>query len=229
MRRTVEAVLYLVKSGCHWRLLPSDFPHWRTVYEYFATWRDNGVLTKIQRQLYFAVRQKAGRQPYPTVAIIDSQSTKTSKMGGVRGYDGGKHVKGRKRHLVVDSLGLPISVSITAANVHDQRGGRHVLRRTFRFLHGHPLKKLYGDGGYDGEPFSKWVRRKFHASIKIGGNLAQKLKRFVPVSQRWVVERSLAWIDDYRRLKIDYERTIASSRAMFNWAVVRLLLRKLFR
>jgi putative transposase len=228
MRHTVDAVLYLVKTGCHWRLLPNEFPRWRTVYEYFMAWRDRGVLRRMLRLLYFRCRAQAGRGKYPTTAIIDSQSVRTGKMGGERGYDGGKRIKGRKRHLVTDSLGLPIGLAVTAANVHDQRGGRHALRRTHQFMRGRPLKKLYADGGYLGQPFSSYVRSQFKARVITSGNPAASTKRFIPASQHWVVERSFAWIFDYRRLTIDYERLVRSSRAMLYLASINLMLGRLF-
>ena len=127
-------------------------------------------------------------------------------MGGERGYDGGKRVKGRKRHIVVDSLGLPLAVSVTAANVHDLRGGRRALNMTKEFLCGRSLRKLYADGGYISGEFRSYVKRTFQAVVEVSKSLAQKFKRFIPASQRWVVERSLSWMYDCRRLTIDYER-----------------------
>lgn len=227
VRKALDAVLYLVKTGCQWRLLPRTFPPWRTVYDYFKQWRDDGTLRRLQRRLYFAARKKARRKRYPTVVVIDSQSVKTGKMGGERGFDGGKRIKGRKRHMVVDTLGLPLATVVTAANVHDLTGGRKALARVKKFIGGRPIRKLYADGMYAAENFRGWVREQFGATTRVAKNLAQKFKRFVPVSQRWVVERSFAWWGDYRRLTIDYERLTTSSRAMLRLAAINLMLARL--
>jgi len=133
-----------------------------------------------------------------------------------------------KRHFVVDTLGLPLAVDVTAVNVHDTKGGQTALARASRFLRGRPLKKLYADGTYKGQPFRRWVPRRFNATVIPSGNPAQATKRFEPVSQRWVVERTFAWIFDYRRLTIDYERLVASSRAILRLAAINLMLRRIW-
>lgn len=230
MRRTFDACLYVVKTGCQWRQLPKDFPPWRTVYEYFVAWGCNdkgGLFRRLHRNLYFRARQVAGRSKFPSAVIIDSQSVKTGKMGGVRGYDGGKHVKGRKRHTAVDTLGLPMAITVTAANVHDLKGGEKSLNRLAKFIGGRGLKRLYADGAYAAYTFKEFVKDKFGVVLRISKNLAAKFKAFVPVSQRWVIERSFAWWMDYRRLVMDYERLICNSRSMLRLAAIRLILNRL--
>ncbi len=226
MRRTVDAILYLVRTGCQWRQLPHDFPPWQTVYRYFVAWQEAGIVADIQRTLYRMVRVFEWREPNPTVVVIDSQSVKTGKAGGNRGYDGGKRVKGRKRHLVVDTLGLMVDVAVSPANVHDTRGATRILGRIREWIETDP-EVVYADGGYAGRPFERWLCENLDARIEISANLAQVAKRFVPAKKRWVVERTFAWFGDYRRLDKDHERLIVNSVAMIRWAMVRLMLNRL--
>lgn len=229
VRRAVDAILYLVRTGCQWRQLPHDFPPWQTVYRYFVAWERDGVIADIQRILHRFVRMAEWREPSPSVLIIDSQSVKTGKAGGNRGFDGGKRVKGRKRHMVVDTLGLMVDVAVSPANVHDTRGAVRILGRIAKFIDESP-KVIYADGGYGGQPFATWVADTFDgAPVEISANLAQVAKRFIPAKQRWVVERTFAWLGDYRRLDKDHERLIPNSVAMIRWAMTRLMLNRLER
>ena len=172
------------------------------------------------------VRVFEWREPNPTVVVIDSQSVKTGKAGGNRGYDGGKRVKGRKRHLVVDTLGLMVDVAVSPANVHDTRGATRILGRIREWIETDP-KVVYADGGYAGRPFESWLCENLDARVEISANLAQVTKRFVPAKKRWVVERTFAWFGDYRRLDKDHERLIVNSVAMIRWAMVRLMLNRM--
>lgn len=185
-----------------------------------------GIVQEIQRALYRLVRIADMREPDPSVLVIDSQSVKTGKAGGVRGFDGGKRVKGRKRHLVVDSTGLMVDVVVSPANVHDTHGARRVIEKLSKWMMGSP-KLLYADGGYGGNPFRSWVKQNLGSRVEISENLAMTAKRFVPAKQRWVVERTFAWFGDYRRLDKDHERLIRNSTAMIRWAVIKLMLNRL--
>lgn len=225
-RRAVDAIFYIVRTGCQWRQLPHDFPPWQTVYRYFVDWQESGVITTMQRALYRMVRIAEGRKPTPSVVVIDSQSVKTGKAGGNRGFDGGKRVKGRKRHLVVDTLGLMVDVAVSPANVHDTRGATRILGRIADWI-GRKPKLVYADGAYGGRPLAEWAQENLGARIEISANLAMVTKQFVPAKQRWVVERTFAWFGDYRRLDKDHERYVFNSVAMIRWAMVRLMLNRL--
>lgn len=226
MRSTVNAILYVVRTGCQWRMLPPHFPPWQTVYRYFVTWHKRGVGRRVYRALYRLARIVDGREETPSVIVLDSQSVKTGKAGGERGFDGGKRVKGRKRHAVVDTSGLMLDVAVTAANVHDKRGGQAVLKRIAQWCLPQP-KILYADGAYSGEAFEAWVKKTTGATLEIGSNMAQVLKRFIPSKQRWVIERTFAWFGDFRRLDKDHERLVPRSVAMLRWAMCAFMLRRL--
>lgn len=228
LRRVCDAILYLVKTGCQWRTLPRDFPAWETCYTYFAAWRRAGVLKQVQQRLVTQVRCAEGRGAAPSIAILDSQSVKSGKFASSeRGFDGGKRVKGRKRHLAVDTLGLPLALAVTSANTHDKVGGRQLIGSIAQWLKPRP-KKILADGGYSGAPFARFVHTALKASVEITGNIAQRVKAFVPVARRWVVERTFAWLGDYRRLDKDQERLTSNSVAMIRWALVALMLKRLF-
>jgi putative transposase len=174
------------------------------------------------------VRVAEGYDATPKIASIDSQSVKTGKFATAgRGYDGGKRVKGRKRHLIVDELGLPLAIAVTSANTHDKRGGEKVVIRAAKSLRGKGLKELHADGGYRGKPFRTLVRKTIKAATKIAGNLARQAKSFVPVPVRWIAERSFGWLKNSRRLAEDQERLPRNSRSMINWAFIRLMLNRL--
>jgi putative transposase len=227
LRRVLDGIFYVLKTGCPWRYLPSNFPNWRTVYGYYANWLEDGVFWRIHQFLYPRVRRKEGRDPQPTVVIVDSQTVSTGKMGGERGYDGGKRRKGRKRHLAVDTLGLLVGARVSAANVHDTHGGMDALERADDFLGRPEIELVYADKGYQGERFETFVRETFDARVRIGDNKTNPVSGFVPDKQRWVVERTFAWLYDYRRLLVDHERLLRRSLTMIRLAAIRLILRRL--
>ena len=229
MRRVIDAIMYVVKAGCPWRSLPDSFPPWQTVYRYFADLKKKGRWRAIHYALYEKVRGEAGREPSPSILIIDSQSVKTGKMAAnrTRGYDKGKQVKGRKRHVIVDSLGLLVDVMVTPANMHDTRGAVKVLKKYKSRAKQPRVKKIVGDKGYRGEFLGGYVRKAFKAVVEIGQNHTSKETGFVPDKKRWLVERGFAWLGDYRRLAVDQERSVVTSMSMIRIAFIRLMLRRL--
>jgi putative transposase len=225
-REILNGIFYAVRSGNAWKLLPHDLPHWRTVYHYFRLWRREGTWQQIHDILREQVRQAAGRESKPSAAIVDSQSVRTSEQGGMRSYDAGKKISGRKRHVLVDTLGLVLLVAVTAANVQDRNGARTLLLPlTSQFRR---LRLIWADGAYAGklEPWirglRKWGKLRLDIVRKPKGQ-----KGFSVLPWRWMVERTFAWLGRYRRLKCDYERLPETTQTLIYIAMIRLMTRRL--
>lgn len=224
-RRVLNAILYLVKGGIQWRLLPKDFPPYKTVFDIFRKWTSNHTWDAINAALRAQVRQTHGKRCRPTAAILDSQSVKSDPHGGEVGYDAAKRIKGRKRHLLVDTLGLLLGIHVTAANVPERAGGQDLLQRTLGWFAW--LRRLWVDGGYSGEAFAQWVqslRPKLEVQVV---KRSDDTKGFKVLPRRWVVERTFAWLMRHRRLVRDYETTESSAEAWAYIAMIRIQLRRL--
>jgi putative transposase len=256
LREILNAIFYLLRSGCQWRMLPNDFPRWPTVYHYFRKWRIDGTWERINQAIRERLRVHLKRDPQPSAGIVDSQSIKTSGVGGEeRGYDGGKKIDGRKRHLLVDTEGFVLMAKVHSAKVLDQEGIKLLLERANEKFP--RLKHLWLDAGYKGEDKGKgWVQKVLGWTVEIverprkpapekvlmrwAAELAnegmkvdwQKLlppRGFQALPRRWVVERTFAWICHNRRMSKDYERICASGEAFVYAAMSRLMVRRLAR
>jgi putative transposase len=225
-RELLNAIFYVVRTACQWRNLPKDFAPWQTVYHYFRQWKRTGQWEQIHTHLREYVRLVEGRKRQASAGIIDSQSVKSTECSDERGYDAGKKVNGRKRHMLVDTLGLILLVMVLPANIQDRDGARQLLETFFLRKSWRRVKHIWADGGYAGALLA-WALKRWRCTLEIVKRTDAHAFRVLP--RRWVVERTFGWLGRYRRLNRDYERQASTGEVMVYLAMIRLMLARAAR
>ena len=223
LRKIFDSIFYVLKTGCQWRMLPVNYPKWELVYYYFSKWRDTDLFLHLNDMLREHVRGQQGKNRQCSVAIIDSQSVKTTRKGGFRGIDGNKKINGRKRHLIVDTLGNIVCNIVQPANFHDSRSAGLVIRDLKENQHG--IKIIYADCGYRGE-LIEHTKKKYGYALIISPKIKDETKGRVS-PKRWIIERTFSWLENFRRLSKDFEFLLQTSQAMIYLASIKLLLNKI--
>lgn len=225
LRDICNAIFYVLRTGCPWRYLPSNFPPWQTVFYHFRRWRLKGNWYQLFTALRAAERERVGRNADPSAAIIDCQSVKTvEESASISGFDAHKHIKGRKRHLLVDTLGLLLAVYVTPADMHDTLGARRLLAGLAPLVP--RLQKIWADGAYRGRELAEWCRAEGNWDLEVVERTPD-IRGFSVQPRRWVIERSFSWLSHNRRLSKDYERKVQTSETLIQLAMIHLLVTRL--
>lgn len=227
LRRVFDALFYLVRTGCPWRYLPANFPPWQTVYYHFRQFCRTDLWTLLWKALREAERRRVGKDPHPSAAIIDAQSVKTVEESAlISGFDAHKHVKGRKRHLLVDTLGLPLAVYVTPADMHDTQGARRLLAGLKDFVP--RLKKIWADAAYRGQELAGWCKARGDWELEVVERTPD-VRGFAVLPKRWIVERTFGWLSRNRRMSKDYKRKVQTSETLIEVAMILLLVARFGR